>query len=479
MREGLAHLEAGVSARRVLAEGKPPRNMALDWFRREMNLSTPVPGDVRGMSGGVSAMHALVMALLVAFALAMIALYFVKMRRAAALLASLGAGPGTPTPGTTPRSAAAPAAPEAPAPATTAAQPAPTPAPAPPRALWSGKLRVGNIQRETPSVKTFRLMLPSGDPIPFTFAPGQFVNVFVQIDGKRVTRSYSIASSPTQRGYVELGIKREEHGLLSRHMHDVVKVGDELDISGPVGRFTFTGTEDDSVVLIAGGVGITPMMSIVRYLSDRCWPGQIYLVFLCRAPEEFIFRDELEALQRQNPRLQVTVTMSRAERTDWKGPRGRVSKDLLLKAIPDLTKRRIHLCGPPPMMDAVKALLGELGVPPDHLHTEAFGPPSKTNPAVTVVTPPAVAAEGPLVSFSTSGKSARIRDGKTVLDLADEIGVSIDSSCRAGTCGVCKVKLASGEVTMAVEDALDASEKASGVILACQARPRGDIAVEA
>jgi glycine betaine catabolism B len=132
-----------------------------------------------------------------------------------------------------------------------------------------------------------------------------------------------ISSSPTQHDHVDLTVRREPRGAVSRHIDDLLKVGDQIEAGGPVGRVTFSGTEADSIVLIAGGVGITPMMSITRYLTDRSWGGDIFFVYACRAPNDFIFANEIAALERANPKLHLTVTMSGAEGTDWKGPRGR------------------------------------------------------------------------------------------------------------------------------------------------------------
>ncbi len=364
-------------------------------------------------------------------------------------------------------------------PATSPAAPDPSAA-APVSANWQGQLRVGSIVTETPSVRTFRL-LPSldGPLLPFSFLPGQFLNVAFWIGGARMIRSYSISSSPNQHEYIELTVRREPRGAVSRHINDLLEIGDPIESGGPVGRFTFTGTEADSVVLIAGGVGITPMMSIIRYLTEQSWPGDIYFIYGCRAPSDFIFANEVPALQRANPRLHVAVTMSRPEGTDWTGPRGRITKELLTGAVPDLPSRRIHLCGPPSMMDATKAILTELGVAPEQVKTELFGTPKPTPAVAGTSVKPTVAATGPLVTFSKNGKSAKIRVGQTVLELSEELAIGIAFSCRVGTCGVCKVKMTSGEVAMAVEDALEPADKASGIILACQAKPKVDIAVEA
>jgi ferredoxin-NADP reductase len=348
---------------------------------------------------------------------------------------------------------------------------------------------VGSIVTETPSVKTFRLQPSSNDRfLPFTFVPGQFLNVAFGIGGARMNRSYSISSSPTQRDYVELTVRREPRGAVSRHINDLLQVGDPIEAGGPVGRFTFTGTEADSIVLIAGGVGITPMMSITRYLTERAWAGDIFLLYTCRTPTDFIFANEVAALQRLNPKLHVAVTISSAEGTDWKGRRGRISKEWLTQTVPELASRRIHLCGPPAMMDATKAILTELGVPSDRVKTEQFGATKPAPAAAGTTAKPTAPATGPLVTFSKNNKSAKIHidlqkgdspPKQSILELSEELGIGIEFSCRVGTCGVCKVTMTSGEVEMAVQEALDADDKTKGIILACQAKPQSDVAVEA
>jgi ferredoxin len=131
------------------------------------------------------------------------------------------------------------------------------------------------------------------------------------------------------------------------------------------------------------------------------------------------------------------------------------------------------------MMDSTKAILTELGVPADQVKTESFGPTKPTPAAAGTTAQPTAPATGPLVTFSKNNKSAKIRVDQTVLELSEELAIGIEFSCRVGTCGVCKVKMTSGEVEMAVEDALEPDDTANGIILACQAKPKGDIAVEA
>ena len=150
------------------------------------------------------------------------------------------------------------------------------------------------------------------------------------------------------------------------------------------------------------------MMSITRYLTEQKWAGEIFFIFSCRKPAEFIFGEEAATLQRVNPKLHVAVTVTKPEGTEWKGPRGRLTKELLTQVVPNLTSRRVHLCGPSSMMDATKALLAELGVAPDHMKAEAFGL-TKPSPAVAGTTAkPTAPATGPEVTCSKNNKSSKL-----------------------------------------------------------------------
>ena len=472
LREEQAQFESGLAAVRALKEGAAPRDVALQWFRREMNLlpsggESSAPGPL-GLSMGV--FHLIALLILASFAGAMLWIYLQRMRRASALLASLASG----------GSAALSPPPGVPSAATLS----PRPAPSPPTTTgsWSGPLRVARIFDETADVKTFRLALPEGgDLLPFTFEPGQFLTVGVNVDGRDVKRSYSIASSPCCQGWCELTVKHAPGGVVSGYLHERVREGDLLSVSGPYGRFTFRGKEAPDVVFIAGGVGITPLMSAIRYLTDQSWPGEIFLIYACARLEDLIFREELEYLRHRHPKLHFTIVLSKEDSPAWSGPRGFVTKELLQSTVPDLPRRRVHLCGPPPMMEAVKAALAAAGVPAEQVKTELFlSPDPRRIPAPGAeVTTAAPELPTTVCTFARSRKEARLTPDKTVLEAAEEVGVPIDYSCRQGYCGVCKVRLLSGQVTMEVVDGLTPAEKAGNVILACQAKATADVAVDA
>lgn len=512
LRDALDQAKSAATTLRSLSEGKPPQQIALDWFKAQLNVPTLTASSEAGL--GLSWFHVVTMSVLATFTLAMILLYVFRLRRANALVQRLTSAPAaaalsrtaaTPPPPTAPPPPAA-SPPVSPAagpstqadgaapPSSAAATAKPTTAAGP----WKGKLQVAAIFRETKDVKTFRLQNPDGGPIPFSFLPGQFLTYTAEIDGKLVRRSYTIASSAAQTAYVETTIKREEPGIFSDYMHDKVGQGDLIEVAAPFGGFTFRGQEADSVVLIGGGVGITPLMAAIRYLFDTGWRGDIFLVYGVQSTEHFIFRDELEYLQRRMPNLHVIATMARAAGTSWMGPQGHVTKELLTQSVPDVAKRRIHLCGPPGMMEGMKKLLADLGVPSEQVKTEAFGPArgAVPPPGVTqVISSQQEAASGPTgvpagaapaigpatatIRFAKSDKIVALPPDKTVLEVAESANVPIDYACRIGICGTCKTQLLEGKVTMEVEDALTPEDKSRNIILACQAKSVGHLVVEA
>lgn len=470
-KEGLAQFESSLATHRALAEGKSPRNVALQWFKREMNLDSSA-AEYSKSTFEFSWFHFSLMLILTVFAAVMIGMYFFKMRRVSFLLQDvLGNAP--------PASSVK----AAPVPASASEQSSATPRSERSK-KWSGKLRVSHIFKETPDVRTFRLMNPLGGMFPFSYLPGQFLSITVLANGKAEKRSYTIASSPTQNDYAEITVKHKEGTGVSDILFNHVQEGDLLDFSGPSGAFTFTGRECKCILLIGAGVGITPLMSVLRYLTDRSWPGDIYLLYGNSTPKDIIFKEEFEYLMRRHANLHVVFTVSNPEGTDWGGPTGHIDKEFIARSVPDITSRYVHICGPVPMMEAVKKIMAELGVPKDRIKIEAFGPalgrpePAKRpGEAELGKKEPGVALS--TVRFALSDKSAPLPSDKTILDVADEIGVEIDNSCRAGICGLCKVKLRSGKVSMEVEDALTPEDKAEDFVLACQAKSTGNIEVEA
>jgi ferredoxin-NADP reductase/DMSO/TMAO reductase YedYZ heme-binding membrane subunit len=354
--------------------------------------------------------------------------------------------------------------------------------------FWSGELRVARIFDETHNVKTFRMVPLDGGPLPFEAIAGQYINLMLTIDGKRVNRSYTISSSPTRSAYVEISVKRD--GLASKYLHASVKEGDTIKVGAAAGKFYFAGTEAQRVILVAGGVGITPMMAVIRSLTDRCWAGDIYLIFAVKKREDVVYERELEYLTARYPNLKVKITLTGDEAATaggiYDGTKGRITKQLVESFVPGAIKDRVMLCGPEPQMQAArKVFVEELGVPNELVHEEAFvSPPAPKDEsaAEAAMMGPAVeaadAAGEYVVHFKRSDKRVETI-GLTVLEAAEDNEIAIPFECRSGICGQCKCRLVSGRVVMESQDALTAADKAKGLILACQARPTQNCEIEA
>ncbi len=239
-------------------------------------------------------------------------------------------------------------------------------------------------------------------------------------------------------------------------------------------------------------------MSMTRYLTDRAWTGDAYLLNVVRTPSDIIFRDELDWLAARFPRLHVLTTVTRdADDTAWTGARGRPDVPLVERFVPNLREIPIYICGPDSMMNGIRDLLLSMGVDASRIHTEAFLSPAATSTEPNAVEQAAVPsndvssgdsgttsdAEGPsssvVVSFARSSVECEVTTAHTLLEAGEEAGVDLPFDCRSGVCGQCKVRLLRGCVRMDVEDALSAAEKQAGQVLACQAHPLTPVEIDA
>ena len=359
--------------------------------------------------------------------------------------------------------------------------------------LWSGELKVLGTVQETPDVRTFRLGALDGGPLPFQHQPGQYLNLALTIGGRRVNRSYTIASAPTPapRQHCEISVKREAGGVASRFLHDTLREGSVLRVSAPAGRFVFTGSggeggvrdRREGVVMVAGGVGITPLMSMVRHLVNRAWAGDVFLVVSAREEADVVFAPELASLQQRFPRLHVTVTLTGSGSPAWSGARGRVSLALLERI--GLAEYPFYLCGPDAMMADVSAMLRGVGVAESRIKTEAFvslpsgGTDASANGDARAPGPAVPADATFALRFARSDTTTQIAAGQTLLEAAEEAGIDLPFECRSGICGQCKTRLVEGRVTMPIEDALGDADRSRHLVLACQARATTDLVIDA
>jgi ferredoxin-NADP reductase len=269
-------------------------------------------------------------------------------------------------------------------------------------------LRLASLTPQTPDSKTLRFILPSDRKL--NARPGQFLTFTFLFDGKKMTRSYSICSSPARSGYVEITPKRVSEGCVSVFLNDRASVGLTIEANGPFGQFFWDESKHRNVVLLAAGSGITPMMAMLRYMDDLCLETTATLLYCVRTASDIMFESELEQLRSRLRSFQYHVLLSQPH-AEWSGPRGRISREFIADTVKDPASTTYFLCGPPPFMDASRTIFAGLGVKPEQLVQESFGSAAqKAAPAISA----AAQADG-AVEFVRSGKTCAVRRGQTVL----------------------------------------------------------------
>ncbi|MHB1186526.1 ferredoxin--NADP reductase [Thiobacillus sp.] len=223
------------------------------------------------------------------------------------------------------------------------------------------------ITPATPSIHALRLAIP--DPA-FRFLPGQWVDISVEVEGVTHTAGYSITSSPIHQGEIELAIKASARHPVARWVHGCAAVGDHVRVSQGQGPFVYLPEMSDNVVLIGGGVGITPLVSIFRHVRDAKLPTQAHLVYSVSDSREILFREELEAAARSYDNLHVSITVTQPD-ANWHGLTGRIDPvKLHALDVPDDTL--YYLCGPKGMVEDMSTLLHDLGVPMNRIIFEKW-----------------------------------------------------------------------------------------------------------
>jgi len=332
-------------------------------------------------------------------------------------------------------------------------------------------LLLSQIEQQTHDTKTLRFKIL--DERRFCAKPGQFLTFQWKIDGQQVRRSYTVSSSPVHENYVEITPKRMEKGCVSVFLNERAKPGLTVEASGPYGRFYFDETLHKSIVLIAAGSGITPMISMLCYIDDLELATPVTLLYCVRTAADIIFENELSRLSRSLPHFKYELCLSRPDPT-WKGHRGRLTEEFVSQCVTDLNSPTFFLCGPKEFMDNAHQILSTLGVNQDRILRESFG---ESKPITESCSLQAGTVE--TVVFLHSKKVCQVSSGSTLLDLAERNGVQIPFGCRQGQCGTCATRVLSGTVQMDVEAGLTAEQKNAGYVLPCVSRAEGTVVLSA
>lgn len=229
------------------------------------------------------------------------------------------------------------------------------------------QLKILDVIQQVPEVRTLRFERPEG----FSFRPGQFVLIAQEVNGQVKKRAYSIASSPTEP-CIDITLKRVQGGQVSPLLYEK-KPGEVLEVKGPYGRFYLDEEHMDNIVLVAGGTGITPARSIIKYLVDKKLDHvKVSLFQGARNPEELIYHQEFEHIHHEHHNIGIYFTVDAAEGAYWPWQQGHITVDFIKSCAHQLVEPIYYLCGPPRMVENLMHDLEEAGVPPQHIHTDRW-----------------------------------------------------------------------------------------------------------
>ncbi len=377
-------------------------------------------------------------------------------------------------------------------------------------------VRCIQITQETHDVRSF--CFAADEPLLFTFKPGQYVQITTDIDGTPTSRLYSISTPPSRPHNFSITVKRVPGGVVSNWLHESFQVGDTLCIKGAMGAFNFSDLPSRKALMLSGGSGITPVMSMSRWLYDVADDVDIHFVHSARTPSDIIYHHELQSMDTRTPNFRLSLVCEGSLTGEtWSGYRGFLNKEMLEQMVPDLMERTIYICGPEPYMQAVRKIIKALDFPMDQYHEESFGGatlpaatspeaiPSPTNdnddtasdtsneptktalngkskdiePLSETISPPTqYSSQSSSLTFTKADKSVSCEASETILDVAAKNGLWVASACRMGFCGSCKVQKVSGSVSMTHSGGITDVEIEQGLILACCSYAQDDVVLE-
>jgi ferredoxin-NADP reductase len=352
------------------------------------------------------------------------------------------------------------------------------------------RIELPGKEPENPASEVYSLYLVPHDrkPLP-PFLPGQYLTFQLRIPGidKPTIRCYSLSDS-AHPDYYRVTIKRLQPprdnpalapGLASSFFHEQVREGDILDVQAPRGGFSLDLLKENPVVLVGGGIGLTPVLSMLNAIEASGGKRETWFFYGVRDRAEHVMKEHIERVARDNDHIRIHVCYSKPTPNDVEGRDyhhgQQVTVDLMKRLLPS-NNYEFYVCGPPPMMDQITRELKAWGVPEAQIHYEAFGPASVKK--VARPTTEAAPRGHPFkVTFARSGKEyAWDAAAASLLEFASAQGVRIDSGCRAGNCGTCITAVRSGQFSYTIEPGAPAGP---GTCLTCISVPTADLVLDA
>lgn len=335
---------------------------------------------------------------------------------------------------------------------------------------------IAKISAESSTIKSFYLKRNDKEPLE-NYLPGQFISVRVRLEikAKEYIRNYTLSDSPG-RDYYRITIKREDQGIVSKYFHDELKEGDKVEVSKPAGNFHLIPGSSNPVVFLSGGVGITPMLSMLEFLTLNEAKNEVFFVHssLNKAVQPMICR--LKELESINKNVFLSIHHTNPTSEEIKGIdyhyEGMISKEFLWQVLP-IDEADYFLCGPTMFMEAMYRHLIELGVKEGRINYEYFGEGKRLGSQPLIENSSSNSFK---VKFTKSDVEANwIDTNQSILEFAEANGLSPAFSCRMGTCSTCESTLLKGNVQYDPEPFMEATE---GKIFICCSRPTSDLEIE-
>ena len=225
------------------------------------------------------------------------------------------------------------------------------------------------IREDTPTVKSFLFELGE---TPFRYLPGQWVDFYIETNAGLQIGGFSITSSPTVEGTIELAVKRLPYGIPAQYLHDTARVGDSFHIDGGSGKFHYEESKGGPLLLIAGGIGITPIISIARYVAAKRLDIKMDILYSASTPSEFAFKSALEEIVASSSNFDCLYTTTQNSEEPWDGHTGRIDSELLQRYTTGDQAPLVYLCGPQPMIADLEETLSDIGIQRQRINAERW-----------------------------------------------------------------------------------------------------------